>query len=172
MSTLDINNIYSGSYALSAGAGTWTAQAATTNTTSYSTNAVDHNPALQPLSATPQNVQAGLGEPQAVVLIVTAAPGHTGAETYTASLLTDTNANLTTAPVTLASLTIPNTTVANTAFVLVIPPTLNFLRYSGIKYVLADGGGTSSLSVISYLVPVSFIAALPYYQSGWTIENS
>ena len=172
MSAIDIDNIYSGSYALSSGAGTWTPQAATTNATSLSTNAVDHNPAGQPLSATPQNVQAGLGEPQAIVLIVTAQPGHASSETYTVNLLTDTNANLTTAPVTLASLTIARTTVANTAFVMVIPPTLTFLRYSGLQFVLSDGGGTSSLSVVAYLVPVSFIENLPYYQSGWTIENS
>lgn len=165
----DMNNIYSGSYSVVNQA--WTPQAATTNATSYSTGAIDHSPAGNPLAAN-QNIQVGLGNPLAVWLEVTAQPGHAAAETYTVSLLTDSNPNLTTTPTVLASLSIPNTTPAGTIFVLVIPPSLNFQRYSGLKFVLADGGGVSSLSVIAFLLPVNMIQNWVTYLSGWTIENS
>jgi hypothetical protein len=166
---IDYQNVYSGSYALSGGSGTWTGQALTAGTT-LSTNVIDHNPSQTPFG-TNQDIQIGPGEPMAIVLEVTAAPGHTGSETYTVNLLTDTASNLTTNNVTLASLTIPNTTAANTQFVLFVPASLNFHRYSGLQYVLADGGGSSSLNVVAFMLPAFAIQNAATYQTGWVIQN-
>lgn len=170
---IDLNNVYSGTYPLGGGvSGPWAGQALTAGTT-LSTNAIDHNPAQTPFGLN-QNVQAGIGEPQAIVLEVINTVGHTGTETYTVNLLTDINANLTTTPLTLGTLTIPNTTVAGTYFVTVLPPTLTFLRYSGLQYVLVNGGGTATLNVAAYLVPVNFVQnwAAGTYQSGFVLQNS
>lgn len=166
----DINNLYSGSYTLTAGGGMTLAGQAFTNGTTLSTNCIDHNPAQTPFGKN-QNVAAGLGEPQAVLLQVTVAPvSTTGNETYTVNLLTDTASNLTTAPVTLASLTIARTTVVNTTFVLVLPPNLSFLRFSGLQLV-TGGNSDAAISFFATLVPVRYLPGWEPYQSGWVIQN-
>ena len=171
MPVLDVQNIYSGSVLLANGSSTWTGQALAAGTT-LSTNVVDHNPSRDPFGNN-QNVQAGLGEPIAVVLEVLVAPGDTsGGASYTVNLLTDVNANLVTTPRTLASLVIPNATVAGTFFVGVIPPTQNFERFSGLQYVLVNGTGAATLTVVAFLVPINFIQNWLPYESGWVIENS
>ncbi len=171
----DLLNVYSGTYPLAAGvSGPWAGQVLTTNTTTYSTNAIDHSSANSGFpSNLNQNIQVGLGDPLAVWLEVTAIGGATGTTTtYNAHLVTDSASNLTTTPVVLASVNIPYNTVVGTIFMMVIPPSLNFLRYSGIKYILADGNGTSALSVVCFLIPVNMIQSWVTYVSGWTIENS
>ena len=175
MATIDIQNIYSGSLSITAQA--WTGDTITTNATSYSTNVINHNPTITPASGNgagaAQNFSTfGVGEPMSVVLVVTAQPGHAGTESYTVSLLTDTAANLTTAPVTLATLSIPSSTPANTGFILPLPANTAFLVYSGLKFVLANGTGTSSLNVYAYLAATNSIPNTVNYQSGWQIQNS
>ena len=167
----DILNVYSGSYNVATQA--WTAQNATTNATSYSTNAIDHSPANtgQPQNLN-QNIQVGLGDPLAVWMEATPGGAEGTTSTNDVYLVTDTNPNLTTAPVVLAQVRVPYNAAANTIYAMVIPPTLNFLRYSGLKFILADGNGTSALAVVAFLIPVNMIQNWPNYVSGWVIENS
>jgi hypothetical protein len=169
---IDVNNFYSGTYPLSAGAsGPITGQTLAAGTT-LSTNCIDHNPAQTPFGKN-QNVYAGLGEPQAVLLQITAAPGDTSSSaSYTVNLVTDTVSALNSAALTtLASLTVPKTAVVGSTYVLVIPPSLNFLRFSGLQYVLANGSGTASLGVFATLLPVRGLEEWAPYQSGWVIQN-
>ncbi len=171
----DINNVYSGSYPIGGYVSGPVAGQALTATTALSTNCIDHNPAQTPFGAN-QNVQAGLGEVQAVLLQVTVAPDDTSVTaSYKCNLVTDTAAALNTASLTvLASLSIPPTAVVGSTYVLVLPPSLNFLRFSGIQYVVATGSGTpgvATISVFATLVPVRFLENWAPYQSGWTIQN-
>ena len=107
-----------------------------------------------------------------MVLLVETAPGDTSAgASYTVSLLTDTNPNLTTTPVTLATLVIPNATVAGTYFLLDLPNTLTFELYSGLKFVLVNGSGTATIGIVAWLQPRYSLQRDVYYQSGWVIEN-
>lgn len=169
---IDVNNFYSGTYPIGSYlSGPITGQSLTTGTT-LSTNCIDHNPAQTPFGKN-QTVYAGLGEPQAVLLQITAAPGDTsGGASYTVNLVTDSVSGLnSSALTTLASLTVPKTAVVGSTFVLVIPPSLNFLRFSGLQYVLANGGGTATLGVFATLLPVRGLQEWAPYQNGWVIQN-
>ena len=168
----DINNLYSGTYPIGSGvSGPITGQSLT-NGTALSTNCIDHNPAQTPFG-TNQSVQAGIGEIMAVLLQITAAPGDTSSTaSYKANLVTDSVSALnSSALTTLATLTIPKTAVVGSTYVLVIPPALNFLRFSGIQYVLANGSGTATLGVFATLMPAQFLENWTPYQSGWVIQN-
>ena len=166
----DINNLYSGSYPLSGGVSGPIAGQAFTNGTTLSTNCIDHNPAKTPFGVN-QAVQAGLGEPQAVLLQVTVAPvATTGDETYTVSLLTDSNSNMTTTVATLASLTIPRTATVNTTYVLVLPPNLSFQRFSALELV-TGGNADAAISFFATLMPVRGLQEWTPYQAGWVIQN-
>ena len=170
---LDLSNVYSGTYPLGGGVSGPLAGQAFTSGTTLSTNAIDHNPAQTPFGAN-QNVQAGLGEPQAIFVQVTVAPvATTGNETYTLNLLTDVNSNLTTSAVTLGTLTIPRTATVGTTYVTVIPPALNFERYSGLQLV-TGGNADAAISLFAALLPVNAIQnwAVSGYQSGFVIQNS
>jgi hypothetical protein len=141
--------------------------------TSYSTAAICHNQGYTP-SGSQQNVQPLVGEPQSLVLQVTALPGDvTATASYIVNFLTDLDATMTNAPVTLATLTIPKTVVAGTYFVLPLTgPTLGFLLYSGLKFVLTSGTGTATLGVSAWIQPSNSIPADDiFYQSGWVIQN-
>ena len=175
MAIFDLQNVYEGTFSITGQA--WTGTDVTTNTTSYSSNVIDHNPTITPASGSgagaAQNFSAfGVGEPISVILVVTAQPGHASAETYTVNLLTDTAANLTTAPVTVATLSIPRTTTAGTGFILPLPANTAFKRYSGLQYVLSNGGGTSALNVYAYMMATNSVPNTVNYQSGWQIQNS
>ena len=168
---IDIGGIYSGTF-LPQGSSVdpFTPQAVVAGT-SYSTPAVLHTQGFTP-GGGQQNVQPGIGEPQSVVLLVETAPGDTSSgASYTVSLLTDTNPNLTTTPVTLATLVIPNATVAGTYFLLDLPNTLTFELYSGLKFVLVNGSGTATIGIVAWLQPRYSLQRDVYYQSGWVIEN-
>lgn len=141
--------------------------------TSYSTAAICHNQGYTP-SGSQQNVQPLVGEPQSLVLQVTALPGDvtTGAS-YVADFLTDLDATMTNSPVILATLTIPKTVTVGTYFVLPLTgPTLGFLLYSGLKFILTNGTGAATLGVAAWIQPSNSISADDiFYQSGWVIQN-
>ena len=166
----DINNIYSGSYTLGANSSMTLAGQALTAGTTLSTGSINQSPSATPFG-TDQVVQAGLGEPMAVLLQITAATAGSGA--ITVNLVTDNVYTLNSAALaTLASLPITNPATAvtpvGTTFVLVLPPNLNFLKFSGIQYVLA---GSAAMSVFATQVPVRFLPGWTPYQSGWVIQN-
>ena len=168
----DVQNDYSGTRTLSGGTTTVAGQALTVGTTP-STNVIDHSPSLS-AQGNHQNVQIGLGIGMAVVLEVTVAPVTGNSETYTANFFTSSVATDTTPGagtcVTLATLTISPTAAVGTQYVLMVPASLNFKRFSGVSYTLAVG--TATISVLATLMPVKFIQNTINYESGWVIQNS
>ncbi len=164
----DVQNDYSGTRTLSGGSTTVAGQALTVGTT-YSTNKINHSPSKTP-QGNYQNVQIGLGEPMAVVLEVIVAPVTGGGETYTVDLLTDVDDTLTNAPVILATLTVSATAAVGTQYVLMVPASLNFKKFSGLKYTLV--GAAASVSLFASMMPVAGIQNTINYESGWVIQNS
>lgn len=129
---LDAYNTYSSAQALNASA--------------RSTNVIDHQATRN----------LGNGEPMALVVLVTTAADHTtGDETYTAKLQADGDEAFGSAADITPEYTIPRTAIAGQRYVIPLPPGVTVERYTSVYYTL--GGTTPTLSVTSWLAPMSMV---------------
>lgn len=139
---VDAQNLFSNAQALTA--------------TAVSTNVVD-------LGA---DVDVGVGEPMAVVLVVdVAADFTTGNETYQIDVETD-DADTFGSAVVLAR-RIPTAAMLTKGAVMVIPLPNDNERYLRLNYTL--GGTTPTLTISAHLAPMSMIQNNKAYADGFSI---
>lgn len=102
--------------------------------------------------------EIGEGEPMSAEIVVTVAAGAAGTETYTFSLISDSAEPLDASSVVISTLVVPSADlILGSAHYIDVPKGYDFSnRYLGMKYVLADGTGTATLSCTAHLVPRSF----------------
>jgi hypothetical protein len=133
------------------------AQVATTNTTTVTTNAYDTGLVGR---------RVGTGEPLVVVFFVEAITA--AADTFSFEAISATDAALTGTVTRLAlrgpfaAATIP----IGTAVVIDIPPGMATQRYIGGRYTL---GAADALTASAFVMPRSFLTNLAYFASGFTI---
>lgn len=132
---MDAHNLYSDAQALTG--------------TANSTNVIDHGAV--------RNI--GDGEPMCLVICVDVALDNTtGNETYTAKLVTDDNAALSSATDVTPAYTLPAGSAAGTNFIIPIPPGVQVERYTGVTYTL--GGTTPTGTVTAFLQPLNMVNRL------------
>lgn len=143
---LDSQNQYSSAQALTA--------------TAVSTNIIDHG----------ADRNLGIGEPLAVVVVVTVAlDGTTGDETYTVTIQADDNSGFASAATVAPAFSLTRGAAAGTTYVIPIPPDTLTERYSRLNYTL--GGTTPTGTLSAYLQPMSMIqSTLATYADAITIS--
>ena len=141
---LDAQNRYSAAQALTA--------------TAVSTDVIDHS----------SDRNLGHGEPLVVLIKVdVAADAGNSDETYSIALQTDDNVGFSSAA-TVGTVTIARGAVAGTTVYIPLPPDLSIERFTRLNYTLA--GTTPSVTLSSYLVPLSFVDKFATYADAITIS--
>lgn len=133
------------------------AQVATTNTTTVTTNGYDTGLIGR---------RIGTGEPLVVVFFVESRTGS--ADTFSFEAISAADAALTSS-VTRLALRGPFTAAqipVGTAVVVDVPPGLPTQRYLGGRYTL---GSSDALTASAFVMPRSFLDNLAYFASGFTM---
>lgn len=111
----------------------------------------------------------GDGEPLAVVFTIDVAADFTTTdETYEFEIHTGANADLSGSTQVIAQTIAASALTAGSQHVIVLPPSYSFLRYLGVKYDV--GGTTPSVTVTSFLQPLSMVQKYRSYADGFTIS--
>jgi hypothetical protein len=130
-----------------------------------STNTIDLG------NVTPKN-QIGDGEPMALVIVVNVAADATaGDETYEFQLIQSANADLSSPDIlakTDTSFITSATLVADYKLVIPVPPGGPTKRYLGAYYNV--GGTTPTITVTSFLQPLSMVEKTKVYANGYSIS--
>lgn len=126
--------------------------------TGVSTNVIDHG----------SDRELGVGEPLAVLIVITAIDATSADETYTVQLQADDNVGFAT-PLPVGGLVnVPRAIGANSKVVIPVPPDTAMERFSRLSWTL--GGTTPSITYSAFLVPQSFIQNNVLYDDALTIS--
>lgn len=110
----------------------------------------------------------GIGEPMAVLIVITAIDASSADETYTVQLQADDAAAFGSPAAVGGLVNIPRAIGANSKVVIPIPPDQATEQFLRLSFTL--GGTTPSITYSAYLVPQSFIQNNVLYDDAITIS--
>ncbi len=127
-----------------------------------STNSID-------LTAIDPDIAAG--EPMGFGINVDVGAGVASAETYQINIVDDDDAALG-SPVVIGEMIVPKADLGlGEKFIFPLPANRITQRYIGLQLVLADGGGTATLTISAHLAPMSMLEVnYRSYPKGYVIS--
>lgn len=133
-----------------------------TDGTAVSTNSID-------LTAIDPDI--AVGEPMGFGINIDVGAGVASAETYQFNIVGDDAAALSSV-VVLAEMIMPKAELGlGQKFIFPLPPNRITERYIGLQLVLADGGGTATLTISAHLAPMSMLEVnYRSYPKGYVIS--